>query len=704
MRIAMRALGLVLVCSFALLRAQDFKKQVIYQIVTDRFYDGDTSNDNPTESRGLFDPTRLNWQAYWGGDLAGIQHQLSYIKSMGATAVWMSPVVNNENLPCNSPGVLAPYHSYWNRDFMNIEEHFGDSSNSFSAFDKLISALHANGMKIIVDQANNHSNPGNCGEKGSIYNNGTFMAAADNDPKGYFHHNPGINDYNDRYQVQYFTLADLADLNQENTDIDAYLKSAAMQLQSHHVDAFRLDAVKHVTWGWEYSFANSVFSSGPSFLFGEWMNGGVSDPLYSDARKFANKSGISLLDFPLNNALRDVFGSDKPFPEVDAVINQENSDFIYPNDLVTFFDSHDESRLLNLNDNRNRLHEAMAFILVGRGIPIILYGDEQYLFNTTNNGNDPYDRVWMSSFSTTTTAYKLIQKLSGLRQANDAVAYGLWKQRWINNDVYIFERQFFNDVVLVAINKSDNSSYPISGLLTSLPPGSYPDYLGGLLSGNKLTVTAGNPGNNSTANFTASAHAVSVWQYQVNATAPEVGSIGPHTGQPGVQVTIAGDGFGWSQGAVLFGSAAASILSWSNNTVTFTVPVVANGSYDVQLKSSSGAPANTIPFTVLASKLVPVTFTVHNAVPTHPGDYVFLTGNTVELGNWGTSFQTAVGPMLAPNYPDWFLNVSLPSGKTVEFKFIVIRSDGTVQWEGGTNHSFQVPALGTNSVDATWQQ
>jgi glycosidase len=703
MRIRVRPLLLLLVSGLFAAHAQDFKKQVIYQIVTDRFYDGDTTNDNPAGSAGRFDATHKNWQAYWGGDLAGVQQKLAYIKGMGATAVWLSPVVNNENLVCNSPGVFAPYHSYWNRDFMNIEEHFGDNSNSFAAFDKLVSALHSNGMKMIVDQANNHSNPDNCGEMGSLYSNGTFMAAANNDPKGYFHHNPGISDYNDRYQVQYLTLADLADLNQENSDIDAYLKGAAVNLQSHHVDAFRLDAVKHVTWGWEYSYANAVYSNAPSFLFGEWMNGGTGDPLYPDAAKFANKSGISLLDFPLNNAMRDVFAADKPFSEIDAVINTENHDFTYPNDLVTFFDSHDENRLLNVNNNRNRLHEAMAFLLTGRGIPVILYGDEQYLFESTNSGNDPYDRVWMSSYSTSTTAYKLIKKLAALRQANDAIAYGLWKQRWINGDVYIFERQFFDDVVLVAINKSDTASYPVSGLFTSLPAGTYSDYLGGLLGGNKLVVTVGSEGDNPAGNYTIAPHSVSVWQRQVTSAAPEVGSIGPHAGQPGMQVTVTGDGFGSAGGSILFGSTPANVLTWSNAVVTFTVPAVPNGNYDVQLKSNSGVSANTLPFTVLGAKLIPVTFTVHNAAATNPGDYIFLTGNTVELGNWGTTFQSAVGPMLDPHYPDWFLNVSLPAGQMVVFKFIEIRSNGSVQWEGGANHAFTVPASGTSSVDVTWQ-
>lgn len=695
------AIAISLACPIA--HSQDFKKQVIYQVVTDRFYDGDTSNDNPAQSPGLFDSTHANWQAYWGGDLAGIQHQLAYIKGMGATAIWVSPVVNNENLNCAASGVSAPYHAYWARDFMNIEEHFGDNSNSFSAFNSLVTAMHADNMKIIVDEANNHSNPDNCGEYGSLYNNGTFMAASNNDPNGYFHHNPDIANYNDRYQLQYYTLEDLTDLNQENATVDAYLKSAAAQLQSHNVDAFRLDAVKDVTWGWQYSFANAVYNNAPSFLYGEWDQTNTSDPLYPDSYKFANNSGISLLDFPLNTAIRDVFAINSNFSEIDSTINAENANFTYPNDLVTFFDSQDESRLLNLSNNQNRLQEAMAFLLTGRGIPIVFYGDEQYLFNSTNGGNDPYNRVWMSSYSTTTTAYKIIAKLAALRAANDAVGYGTWKQRWINNDVYIYERQFFNDVVLVAINKNDTTSYPISDLSTALPAGTYTDYLGGLQSGNGLTVTAGSGGNNPAGNYTIAPHSVSVWQYQVNATTPEAGSIGPRIGQPGMTVTIAGDGFGASTGSVLFGATAATVKSWSNTSVTFTVPGVTNGVYNVQLKSSGGALANTIAFTVLAAKLIPVTFTVNNANPTNTGDYIFVTGNTVELGNWGTTFQTAIGPMLDPNYPNWFLNVSLPAGQNVQFKFVDIQANGNVVWENGSNHSYTVPASGVGSVNVNWQ-
>lgn len=687
------------------LHAQDFKKQVIYQIVTDRFFNGDTSNDNPSQSSGLFDGTHTNWQLYWGGDLAGIKAKMSYLSGMGVTALWISPPVDNLNLniPDGNGNPTAKYHGYAARDFKRIEEHFGDTSNSWTAFDNLVTAAHNAGIKIIVDFAPNHTNDNNGGEYGSLYDAGTFVAACNNDPNGDFHHNANVSDWNDRYQLQYYTLFNLCDINQENATMDAYLKASLQTLASHGVDAFRIDAIKHTTWGWEYSMDNAIYNNAPSFVFGEWYQGNTSDALYHDSYKFANKSGMTMLDFPLNTAIRDVFASNAAFSEIDSTLTTENGNFTWANDLVTFVDNHDMARLLSVNNNNNRLHEALAFLLTSRGIPSIYYGDEQYLHNDTNGGGDPYNRPMMASFSTTTTAYSLIHSLATLRQQNPALAYGTTQQRWINSDVYIFERKFFNDVVLTAINKNDTTGYSISGLNTALPPATYSDYLSGLLGGSSITVSAGSGGNNPVTTFTLPAHTVAVWQATASATGPQVGSIGPTVGQPGMKVTIAGKGFGASTGSVLFGTTAASITSWSDTSVTFTVPSVSGGVYQVQLKNSGGTAANTIQFTVLTAKLIPVTFTVNNATPTSTGDYIFLTGSTVELGNWSTTWDGAVGPMLAPNYPNWFLNASVPAGTTIQFKFIKIAANGAVTWEAGSNHSYTVPSSGTGFVTVNWQ-
>ena len=690
-------------------RAADFKREVVYQIITDRFFDGSSANNNPSQSAGLYDSTKTNWRLYWGGDLAGIQQKMSYLAGLGVTAIWISPPVDNlnTNIPDGNGNPTASYHGYQGRDFKRVEEHFGNTSNTWTDFDNLVSAAHSNGIKVIVDFAPNHTTQDNAGEFGAFYDNGTLVGNYTNDTNGYFHHNANISGtgWDDRYQVEYYTLFDLADLNQENATVDGYLKASAQLFQQHGVDGFRIDAVKHVTWGWEYSFANSIYTYGDSFLFGEWFQNSTSDPLYHDSYKFANKSGISLLDFPLNAAIRNVFGSNTNFSDIDSVISAEGSNFTWKEDLVTFIDNHDMSRFLSLNNNQNRLHEALAFVLTSRGVPCIYYGTEQYLHNDTSGGTDPYNRPMMATFDTTTTAYKLTGKLSTLRHSNPAVPYGSMSQRWINSDVYIYERKFFGSVVLVAINKNDTTAYNITGLNTSLPAGSYTDYLTGLLGGSSITVTTGTGGNNPVSAFSLPAHTVAVWQFTEGTAAPEVGSIGPTVGQPGVKVTIAGRNFGATQGAgsVKFGTTTATINSWSDTQIVATVPSVTNGSYSVTVTNNGGTASNSIQFTVLTAKLIPVTFTVNNATPTVNGDYIFLTGNTVELGNWATTWDGAVGPMLPPNYPNWFLNVSVPAGQTIQFKFIKIAANGAVTWEAGSNHTYTVPSSGTGFVNVNWQ-
>jgi glycosidase len=715
LRLALACAACALLAAPAL--ASDFRREVVYQIVTDRFFDGNAENNDPKQSAGLYDKTHTNWRAYWGGDLQGIQQKMSYLAGMGVTAICISPPVDNlnANIPDGNGNPTASYHGYQGRDFKRLDEHFGTPDNGWKAFDDLVVAAHANGIKVIVDFAANHTTQDNAGEFGAFYDNGTLVGNVTKDTNGYFHHTANISNWDDRYQVQYFTLFDLADLNQEHQTVDAYLKSAALTFQQHGADGFRLDAVKHVNWGWQYSLANSIYTNGDSFLFGEWYQGKTSDPLYHDSYKFANKSGISLLDFPLNTAVRSVFGSGSDFSDIDNVITQEAGNFTWDRDLVTFIDNHDMARFLTINNNNHRLHEALAFVLTARGVPCIYYGTEQYLHNDTSGGTDPYNRPMMQGWSTTTTAYQLISKLSKLRRDNASIAYGTttrrplvagddYAQRMIDSDVYIYERKFYGSTVLVAINKNETTAYDIKNLNTSLPAGTHADYLGGLLGGVPLTVAAGAGGNNPAAAFKLPAHAVAVWQVAEGATAaPEVGLISPAVAQPGVRVTLGGINFGGVAGIVKFGTTPAKIESWSASRVVVTVPAVTNGNYNVTVTNSSNQASNAIQFTTLAAKLIPVTFTVNNASPTVTGDYIFLTGDTVELGNWATTWDGAAGPMLAPNYPNWFLTVSVPAGKTIHFKFIKIAASGAVTWEGDANHTFTVPTSGTGFVNVNWQ-
>ncbi|HEX8995033.1 MAG TPA: alpha-amylase family glycosyl hydrolase [Ktedonobacterales bacterium] len=678
----------------------DFKPDVVYQVMLDRFFDGDSTNNDPSGDTGLYDSTKTNWKLYWGGDLAGLTQKIPYLAGMGITALWISPPVDNVHTPVYEPGSSTPqagYHGYWAHDFYRIDPHLG----TWSDFDNLVSTAHANGIKVIVDFAPNHSNPNDTGEYGSIYNNGAFEAAYNNDPNGWFHHNGGISDYNNLYQDEYYNLADLADLAQENNSVDSYLKGAMNQFLTHGVDGVRVDAVKHMsgpTGGWVKTLADDVEAQNPHYMVGEWYLSSINDPTYPSAVRFANQSGVALLNFPLNVAIRDVFGSGNGAQELDSVMGKEAGDFTWPNDQGVFIDNHDMSRFLTLNNNTSLLHEALTTTLTAPGVPIIYYGTEQYLHNDTGGGTDPYNRPMMSSWSTTTTAYKLIANLAGLRHTNPALAYGTYRQRWMNNDVFIFERQFYNNVVLIAVNKSATSSYSIGGLYTNLPTGSYSDYMGGLLGGNSITVGSGGAVNG----FTLNPYEAAVWQFTAGApSAPEIGSVGPELAKPGNSVIIDGQGFGSSTGAVDFGSTAATVQSWSSNSITVKVPSIAGGQYNLQVCTASCS--NSYKINVDNASQVAVTFTVYNAPPTNPGDNVYLTGQFYEIGSWQTTTTTAIGAAFDPNYPNWFVMASVPACYTMQYKFIIIRSDGSVQWENGSNHTYTAPCSGTGYNNVTWQ-
>lgn len=694
----------------------DLHRRVIYQIVTDRFFNGDTTNDNPAQSAGLFDATKTNWQYYWGGDLAGIQAKIAYLKLLGIGAIWISPPVDNANAAAVYSGVsYAPYHSYWGRDYKRIEEHFGDVTNSWAAFDSLVAAAHSNGIQVIVDFAANHSNPRNAAEYGVLYDDGSKLTDYNTDVSlsgnsAYYHHNANISDYSDRYQLQYYTLSDLADFNQENPQVDKYLKDSLTLFLAHGVDGFRLDAVKHANWGWEYTFANSAqlaystkaSTSVPPYLFGEWMEG-MGDSLFPDSAKWANRSGIALLDYPLYYDVASAFAKGGSFNTVDSDISTEASSFASPNDLVTFIDNHDNARLQSQGATTNQLNEALAFELTCRGVPIVYYGDEQYLHVDTSGGGDPYTRAQMTTFDATTTAAQVVRYLSALRSANTALAYGTMQQRWVNNDVYIFERQFNDNIALIAINKSETSDQAITGLYTALPAGSYSDYMNGLLGGVGLQVTAAG-GNNPATNFTLPRHSVSVWQVK-GAGGAQAGAMMPHQGQPGLQVSITGAGFGSAAGAVQLDGTAATLVTWSDDTVILDVPTISAGSHAVTMTTAANGSV-TIPsgfdFTVLEAAQIPVTLTLHGAPALAAGEQYYVTGDAVELGNNTTDFAHAVGPLLIPPTGDPLITAPLPASTAVHLRFFKLASGTTPSAQESNTHIYTAPSSGTDSITLTW--
>lgn len=657
----------------------NYESDVIYQILTDRFFDGDSSNNNPYNLVNSYDPYKTDVNKYFGGDWQGIINKIQYLANMGVSAIWISPPYDNMDEPYLYDGeYYNAYHGYWAKDYFLPDEHWG----SMQKFNELINIAHSYGIKVIIDFAPNHTSHRDGAIDGALYRDGNLMGTQNNDYQGLFHHNGNREDWETtRFDFQYKDLANLSDLSQENSIIISYLNDAIKYWLNTGIDGIRNDAILHQNDAFLKSWANEINAYKPVFHFGEFF---ISKPssLYNDYSTFQDRTGISFLDFEYAHTVRNVFGHfSENMYDLESMLTYTGNDYTYENDAVTFIDNHDMVRFYEIQPNNDIFHTAIAFHLTSRGTPVIYYGTEQYI-----NGYDCDDgRQMMPSFNST-TAYQLINKLASLRKDNPAIQYGSTWVRWINSNVIIYERQFYDDIVLVAVNRS-GYNYNISGLISNLPAGTYNDHLNGLLNGNSITVNS----NGSVNEFNLGPTEVGVWEYrQITSHTPQIGAVGPTMGRSGNIVAIDGEGFGFSEGIVKFDNLQAAINSWSNTHIEAIVPNITPGLRTIRV-TVTGLTSNAFNYEVLTDDQVQVIF--HVEAITNMGEKIYIVGNVEEIGNWDPS--KVYMPFHNPNYPEWFLPVSVPVNKRIEFKFIKKDENNNVVWESGSNRVITTPSSGS---------
>lgn len=451
---------------FLYTRDIEFRQETIYFIVVDRFHDGNPGNNKGFNSE-LYDADRKEWGKYWGGDLKGIIDKLDYLRNLGVTAIWLTPLFEQvEELFIES----AAIHGYWTKDFKRLNPRFiapddepslnktQDTRNT--VFDRLIEELHKRNMKLILDIVCNHSSPDTGDSKGELYDDGVKIADFNDDKENWYHHYGEVNNWEDEWQVQNCELCGLATFNENNIQYRTYIKSAIKQWLDRGVDALRIDTVKHMPiWFWQ-EFNSEMYNHKPDvFIFGEWIYSRPDDDL---SVEFANNSGMTILDFGLCMALRQALGTNDEggFYLVNDVLKQ---DYRYngATELITFIDNHDMHRFLTLNPDIDHLRLAVDFLMTSRGIPCLFYGTEQYLHNDTNGNdniygnNDPYNRPMMDTWDTETSIYWDVRKLSGLRRLNPAISMGSQWEKYITPDVFCYVRRYNGSRCFVALNRGD---------------------------------------------------------------------------------------------------------------------------------------------------------------------------------------------------------------------------------------------------------
>lgn len=709
-------------------------KDVVYQILTDRFYDGDSSNNIPTGSPSqIFDGTGNDLKLYQGGDFKGIIDKIPYLKNMGITAVWISaPYANRDEpiidyQPDSSQIVWSSYHGYHVSNYYRTNSHFGGMKD----FTDMVAALHANDIKIIVDFVSNHSsrwqNPtnGNTPENGRLYepdrdpnNNFSFDAngdpidlnadgSSDNllaDPNGttnpdWFHSKGDRGSDSSRFGYRYKDLGSLADFTHELPEVVQYLEEAAIFWKEKGIDGYRHDATLHMNPAFAKGFRDAIDSAsgGAVTHFGEFFIG-KPDPKYTEYTSFPDRTNINNLDFEFFRTMTNVFGYGSE--DMNALANfyqYTENDYQYENQTVTFIDNHDVPRFLRINADQRSLDVALATALSSRGIPNIYYGTEQYV-----NGHDASEnggRVFLEkdkTFSETTRAYKIIQKMSALRQQNDALAYGLTSILYSTADVIVMSRKFYDKEVIIAINRSPFNSYSVPNLSTNLPVGSYSDILTGELGGSSGSVVSVSGGQEITS-FQLSQQEVSVWSYNPSlGTNPRIGDMISVSGRQGNEITISGTGLDGSV-EVYFDTTQATVVSNSYNSLRVTVPTISAGEKIITIKKGT-ATSNDFTFNVLSDDQNQMIF--HVQAYTSLGQKVYVVGNIPELGNWDPS--KALDAFHNPNSVEWykwFLPVSVPKNKLFEYKFILKDDQDNVTWESGNNRSATSSSATSGVID-----
>ena len=428
---------------------------IIYFILTDRFYDGDPGND--------FDVDLNNPCAYHGGDFNGIIKKIPYLKTLGITALWITPVYENTNLPQkNSWG----YHGYWPKDFEKIDPHLyspvaGIPEGSKQYLKLLANALHENGIKLILDMVVNHVG----------YNHPVFRQEKGTRIKESWFNRPGL------LTDEEVFLAGLPDLDQHNMEVADYFINVTLDwIEETGIDCIRMDTVKNVEHIFWYYFKTYVKGKYPDVsLLGEVLVTDI-DELSQFQQHFAFDS---LFDFPLQKAIKEVFIEEGSFnilarpglsdAEIPGILNKDNV-YTNHNRLVTLMDNHDLpmrfiSGILSRYGNDRQIALAVykmviTFMMTTRGIPQIFYGNEFGMegFADPDNRRDMPWKILGEDFSPRDEygfekeIFLHIKKLIAFRKENQALCWGSLVTLYADCFIYAYLREFRGNVVIVAMN------------------------------------------------------------------------------------------------------------------------------------------------------------------------------------------------------------------------------------------------------------
>lgn len=443
---------------------------LIYLIMPDRFANGNPGNDNTSDTAEK--ANRAEPFGRHGGDIEGIIKNLDYIRELGATALWPTPL-------CESNDARGSYHGYAASDVYKIDPRYGTNDDYL----RLSAELKKRGMKLILDYVTNH-----WGAEHWMYKD---LPAYD-----WVHQFPGYSQSNYRMTTQFdpnasaidktncvdgWFVRSMPDLNQSNPLVLNYLiQNAIWWIEYADLGGFRVDTYSYNDKEGISKWTKAITDEYPHFnIAGEvWMHDQAQMAYWQKDSKIGaiqsfNSYLPTVMDFTLHDAIGTVFNEDKPEWDKGIIKLYENfaNDFLYPNinNILVFAENHDTQRFNQAYGNDfNKYKIAMALVATIRGIPQIYYGSEIGMAGDKGKGDGDIRRDfpggWAGDASNAfTNAGRNVQqkewfdfsaKLFNWRKNKKVIHTGKTTQYIPQDNVYVYFRYSDAETVMVVLNNS----------------------------------------------------------------------------------------------------------------------------------------------------------------------------------------------------------------------------------------------------------
>jgi glycosidase len=446
---------------------------MIYLIMPDRFANGNPKNDS--EKSVAEKANRNNPSGRHGGDIEGVIQNLDYIKELGATALWPTPL-------CEDNDSQGSYHGYGQSDVYKIDPRYGTNEDYL----RLSSELHKRDMKLIMDYVTNH------------WGAAHWMI---NDLPTYewLHQFPGYAQTNYRMTTQFDSNASkidskmcmdgwfvksMPDLNQSNPLLLNYLtQNAIWWIEYADLDGFRVDTYSYNDKEGIAKWTKAITDEYPNFnIVGEvWMHDQAQMAYWQKDSKLAaiqnyNSYLPSVMDFTLHNATSTAFNENQAAWDKGLIKLYENfaNDFLYPNinNILTFVENHDTNRFNEIYKKDFKKYQmAMALIATVRGIPQLYYGSEIGMAGNKSDGDAAirldFPGGWEGDTNNAFTKsgrtaeqekfFEFTSKLFQWRKTNEAVHSGKTTHYIPEDNVYVYFRYTNSKTVMVVINNSEKN-------------------------------------------------------------------------------------------------------------------------------------------------------------------------------------------------------------------------------------------------------